>query len=573
VINRIWLHPPLAFARLGGSTTPCDNFQWAPSEATLKGNCRTRLAGATSLSVDKDGNVSAHRAGKSLQLKDSDGFRPVCPFFELHANWIDGDRAGHGAVTPALLKRFNLDLESVHWTVRVANRKAFHFTGAEGDIVSADVESIPGHITTKHVLRGVSKRGSDPLVPPGGEFAGIDFGSVQLTKPSPRFPQLRLRFTPPKGHVYAPTNLREQFCTIDADNKRLLEAFQRLATKVPDQLAQILLGFASLLVEHNKLWLQHAPNNGELIPAERWVLNSKAAWANWAWPNPENPLSVDTIAKLDAATLGKLPALTGVGDRSQLLRYLVAPETNVHNLPPGVFAYIARANRLLSGLGMLDDTSDGLIEVTIAGGNNGQSELTARARIAVTPPLVSPDRRSPLSLADGLSDRVRRAEVRKARWVSGEAAALSDAEVRDLLERAFEAAGLQNADAVNDFFRLENDGLAQLGGLGPSPGPPWSPALGQSVEPMPVTAAARRHHRRMLVRQVLEDFVRSHPDWVERLVRAPVDPNHYYDRRMPGLMRGFDRHPLALTRRQRDFLASWSARLSASLQGRTEEVP
>jgi hypothetical protein len=562
VIKKIWLYPPLAFARLGGSSEPCDNFQWAPSDATLLGNCRTGLAGAASLSVDSDGVVTEKKPGPSLTLKDPEGFRPVCPFFELYASLVDGDDKGE-PVTPALLKQFG-GLQAVHWKVSLANRKAYHFTGAKGDIVSAE-EELGGGETTKRDLKGFSSE-PNPLVPPGS--GGIHFGSVQLTQFSPDFPQLRLRFTPPKGLIYAPTNLADRFNKIPNYNEELLTAFQQLADSLPPQAAelkQVLIGFANILVDANKSWTQ-VP-----FPREQMVLNPKAAWSNWAWPDPdpEKALTVQRIARLaqlDPATIAKIPALAGVGDRSQLLRYLVPSSTNVLNLPPGVFAYLACADRLLSGLGLLDDISDGLIKVTIDGLEKDGVPLTARARVAVTPPQVAPDRRSPLSLADGLSDRVRRSEVRKTKWVSGRAAPLSDAEVQDLLGRAFEAAGLQNADAVNDFFRMENDGLAMLNGIDPrqGPGAPWNPASVQSIEPMAITATARQHHRRMLVRQVLEDFVRSHPDWVQTLVRAPVDPSRYYDRRMPGLMRGFDRHPLALTRRQRDFLETWSARLNTS---------
>ena len=50
-------------------------------------------------------------------------------------------------------------------------------------------------------------------------------------------------------------------------------------------------------------------------------------------------------------------------------------------------------------------------------------------------------------------------------WVAGDGNRESaDAEVRDLLDRAYETAGLQNVDAMADFFRQANRHL------GPSEG-------------------------------------------------------------------------------------------------------
>jgi len=46
-----------------------------------------------------------------------------------------------------------------------------------------------------------------------------------------------------------------------------------------------------------------------------------------------------------------------------------------------------------------------------------------------------------------------------------------------------------------------------------------------------------------------------------RYVREPAEQQRLYDRRMPGLMRGADRRPLTITRRQYDELAAWVAEL------------
>ncbi|MDQ2991471.1 MAG: hypothetical protein M3R30_01455, partial [Candidatus Eremiobacteraeota bacterium] len=59
-------------------------------------------------------------------------------------------------------------------------------------------------------------------------------------------------------------------------------------------------------------------------------------------------------------------------------------------------------------LGLVDDVCDGVLTCSI----DGADVAPAVARIVVGPPDYAPDRRPPVSLADGLKDRVDRAEVR-----------------------------------------------------------------------------------------------------------------------------------------------------------------
>jgi hypothetical protein len=58
MIKRIWLYPPLAFARVGSSATPCENFYWGPDDLTPGGTARTRIVGAETLEVTADGTVA-----------------------------------------------------------------------------------------------------------------------------------------------------------------------------------------------------------------------------------------------------------------------------------------------------------------------------------------------------------------------------------------------------------------------------------------------------------------------------------------------------------------------------------
>lgn len=43
--------------------------------------------------------------------------------------------------------------------------------------------------------------------------------------------------------------------------------------------------------------------------------------------------------------------------------------------------------------------------------------------------------------------------------------------------------------------------------------------------------------------------------------------DRYYDRRMPAVMRGSDRHPMHITRRQYELLVAWVRRLRQGVEG------
>ncbi len=77
------------------------------------------------------------------------------------------------------------------------------------------------------------------------------------------------------------------------------------------------------------------------------------------------------------------------------------------------------------------------------------------------------------------------------------------------------------------------------------------------MDAFPLTAAAQDAHRRNTVCVFFEALVHEYPDFMERFVREPAGPQRLYDRKMPGLMRGGDRMPLHLTRRQYDMMKVW----------------
>src|SRR5262245_33286815 len=125
-IESLWIYPPLAFGRLGGSDTPLEGFQWGLDQNTPRGSGRTTILPALALRVADDGTVTSY-VPECIQFKDDQGFRPVCPFFELHARCVDADgKVTEVPVTQSLLDRYNLPLGQLAWSVDVANLKPFN---------------------------------------------------------------------------------------------------------------------------------------------------------------------------------------------------------------------------------------------------------------------------------------------------------------------------------------------------------------------------------------------------------------------------------------------------------------
>jgi hypothetical protein len=206
MIRTLWLYPPLALGRLGPSTTPCASFHWAPSDLRPRGTGKTTIVPAETLDVAEDGTVTTSIPGEII-FKDQTGIRPVCPFFELHAEWERDGNVERGPLTPEVLASFGLEVRSVRWTVEVANLKPFHYTLQPGDRIVARLE-LDGDVANRQPLLADSPADAGrPLVPPG---ARLPLGSVQLTRPTSDFPELRLRFTPGVGAVYGPTDLPQR---------------------------------------------------------------------------------------------------------------------------------------------------------------------------------------------------------------------------------------------------------------------------------------------------------------------------------------------------------------------------
>jgi hypothetical protein len=140
-------------------------------------------------------------------FKDSKGWKRVCPFYELHGEWSEDTMLVQGPVTPQLLGKFGQNSSDLKWNISVANWKAYNYSESSDDQINATVR-LTGTDFTKHVLEGRSPPTSkEPLVP---FDKYIELGSVQLIKPPTDDSVIRIRFTPPHGWVYGPTNLNER---------------------------------------------------------------------------------------------------------------------------------------------------------------------------------------------------------------------------------------------------------------------------------------------------------------------------------------------------------------------------
>jgi hypothetical protein len=201
-IEKIWLYPPLAFARVGGSSQPLEAFFWGPNDLSAAGTGQTTILPAETLRIEADDTLSAYIPDRIL-FKDREGFRPVCPFYELHGVWDEGTRT-EGLITTEVLARHGCSISDLEWTVEAANLKAYFMSGDPGAKVQARL-SLRGDRAGRHELEaGSPSDAAEPLIP---RHRTIRLGSVHVIRPSEEFPEVRLRFIPGQGKFYGPTDL------------------------------------------------------------------------------------------------------------------------------------------------------------------------------------------------------------------------------------------------------------------------------------------------------------------------------------------------------------------------------
>ena len=335
-------------------------------------------------------------------------------------------------------------------------------------------------------------------------------GAIQAVKPSEQFPEVRMRFYAPGGEIYGPEDLPQRMTELDYD-----------APVAPS----------------NSEW------RGFELPATNLLVNPAASWPRYV-PS--------------AATLGPF---FGEDNRNTPSGLLAAPYTAI--------GWLENKPVLQRALGLVDDVSDGFVKCRLI--HQGK-ELVATARVVVGPPDFAPANRPPVSLADNLADREDRSAVRTD---GGLTRTELEELVMDILERALETSDLMHRDYQNfRAVRTNMNELAEAGTRSPFdaddlrallwPVPTAALIKEAQAGAMALSEAGTWKHRRYAALEYLEDRFRENPALFEQMIRRPVDPNGYYDRRMPALMRGSDGRPLHLTRRQWEIFRKWIVSLRQS---------
>jgi hypothetical protein len=215
-IQGIFVDPPIAIARLGGSNVPVDAYQWVESR-NPRTDGDTVIAPWWTLDVNADGSVEPRKSDKIL-LRDGDLIRPVAPFFEIWAllgeDGSPPSRWRESPLTPALLKQFGADESAVTLKIDAKNRKAARRTGNK-NLVFGTFEPLTVRADNhdRHTLFGVSPPDAKPPMIPRDR--NIPLGSVQIMRSRPPAAGanwandvdveiMRFRFTPGRGRFYGP---------------------------------------------------------------------------------------------------------------------------------------------------------------------------------------------------------------------------------------------------------------------------------------------------------------------------------------------------------------------------------
>ena len=222
----IFVLPPMAIARLGGSERPLENYEWR-TDPTIHGASQTVIEPQTTLDVADDGSVSPYRPGV-IRFRDGKDLRPVAPFFEIwsRVQYRDDDpedllqRAGakpndvqDTPLTASLLRAMGGDLSGVTYQIRLANHKAVRRTGEDANAFEA-VLRLKGDDHRRTPLRAFTppRPGLNALVSPERP---IPLGALQILRPAQRselgvdLDVLRLRYTPGRGQVFGPPSAVE----------------------------------------------------------------------------------------------------------------------------------------------------------------------------------------------------------------------------------------------------------------------------------------------------------------------------------------------------------------------------
>lgn len=500
IIQEIFVDPPIAIARLGGSNAPQDAYRWVEA-LNPRSDGNTVIAPWWTLDVLGDGTIEP-RMPTNVVLRDGELIRPVAPFFEV---WALVGNAGSPrsqwrevALTPQLLDQMGTDESALSIEIDAKNRKAARRMD-NPDLVFGTFPpvTVPGNDHSVHTLFATSPPGVRiPMIPDGRD---IPLGSIQIIR-SRKQPKgtgapwedevnvevIRFRFTPGRGRFYGPPEASRD---------------------------------------------GGPGKHGIAVEAVNAFLDPSAGWFDGK-PRP-------TIEPLDT------------------------------------YDPIRETDDTGPSLGVVDDTCEARVSVSLTLPGSRRAPLVAHANIFVGPPDFAPDRRPFLSLADELEDRGRDAIERN------KALSLNEREiwVQDLFERIYETVSMFNLDHFqNDrSILLKGSRLRAKPIRGDHVSQPRNHAMTNKdklrndsytvparsrVEPLPLSIHARTRHRSIQDIDGLKELIVEHPGRLEQLVRRPFEVEQQETAnsttmRMPPFMRNSNAYPLTLSVWQYQLLMTW----------------
>lgn len=207
-IEELRLLPPLAIGRLGEASVPLEAFDLELSPAHPLDY--RQIVPKTTLVVDERSGKIVHSYTPKGRIRFKDDKKkifPVAPFLEVYARTSESPDE-LVPLTVGLLKKDGLDIKDLQWQVEVANIKIFRRTTNPSDKIIAGVSLVKEH--SRIPLMGRCEN----FLP--GKI--LPLGWVQFIKPTPDFPQIRLRFTPAAGKVYGSQLRRKTSATTDEDD-------------------------------------------------------------------------------------------------------------------------------------------------------------------------------------------------------------------------------------------------------------------------------------------------------------------------------------------------------------------
>jgi hypothetical protein len=228
-LQAIFIDPPIAVARLGGSNIPMESFRWVDSVDPRK---QTAVFPDWTLDVSGDGDINP-RMPDSLTFRDGSMIRPVAPFFELWGlsgeDGSDPTMWQEAPITGELLQSlggtFALTIDARN---SKAARRAHNPDLVFGTFPAVTIAGDDNRATA--LLASSPPDVADPMIPGG---SSIPFGSVQIlrSRAQPaegatpwasqvRVDVVRFRFTPAIGEFYGPVGVQNQngFAPVKPEN-------------------------------------------------------------------------------------------------------------------------------------------------------------------------------------------------------------------------------------------------------------------------------------------------------------------------------------------------------------------